>query len=563
MLRGYSQFFNRRSTIILTVLFLFLLYFGSYLVKAKDSFILIHDNLDSLNDLGIFDGQFRGQFFLSPHIENFYFPGVEKIFFLNPISFDKFFFKIFGYFWGFIVNELVYRIIAFVGLYLLFKRIDRNNVLPKLFKCLLAFSFVSLPFYPPFNLSIAGLPLIILLFDNLLKRKYVSISYVALFLFTFYSGFIHFGIFVLFLLGLIGAFLFYRKILTKEYVIGIVILTTGWVISNYSLFMAIFFYDIPTTRMEMMRSAYTGYGLGGTLKTMADLFLDSQYHAHSLHKFVILPSSILIGIYLFTQKKLKEVQVILPLLIYIVAAAVIYGLYFYLPLMKFYERYHFGFNFSRFYYLSVAFWYILWFYFLLVFCKHYPRKNIAYGCVGLLLIVQLGVNFKAYTLNAWKKQPTFAEFVSEKQFQEIKDALKIGKERIGCIGFYPSVANYNGIYTVDAYKNIYPLAFKNQFYEVIKGELDRNEKLKNYFVFWGSRAYLYDDLIGHDLKNVQKIRSIKEISTDIDTKKLKAMGTEYIFSTARILNAGERNLVEVYHSQKPEYFYTLYVYKIV
>ena len=46
--------------------------------------------------------------------------------------------------------------------------------------------------------------------------------------------------------------------------------------------------------------------------------------------------------------------------------------------------------------------------------------------------------------------------------------------RVGCNGFYPSVANYNGFKTLGAYENIYPLKFK-KLYNIIKDEIKQNK----------------------------------------------------------------------------------------
>ena len=39
----------------------------------------------------------------------------------------------------------------------------------------------------------------------------------------------------------------------------------------------------------------------------------------------------------------------------------------------------------------------------------------------------------------------------------------------------------NGIYTIDGYHNVYPLAYKKKFYKIIEDELNNNLKTKKYF----------------------------------------------------------------------------------
>ena len=96
--------------------------------------------------------------------------------------------------------------------------------------------------------------------------------------------------------------------------------------------------------------------------------------------------------------------------------------------------------------------------------------------------MQILLNTYSYTYKAYVGEPSFKQFFSTEQFQEIINELDIDKKsaRIGCIGFYPSVANYNGLKTLGAYENIYPLEFKNTFYEIIKVEIKikRNNSLE-------------------------------------------------------------------------------------
>ena len=70
--------------------------------------------------------------------------------------------------------------------------------------------------------------------------------------------------------------------------------------------------------------------------------------------------------------------------------------------------------------------------------------------VGALFILQIFLNSYSYVFSAFQRSPSFKEFYSKNQFSEIVDILKIDKknDRIGCIGFFPSVANYNGLKTI-------------------------------------------------------------------------------------------------------------------
>ena len=73
----------------------------------------------------------------------------------------------------------------------------------------------------------------------------------------------------------------------------------------------------------------------------------------------------------------------------------------------------------------------------------------------------------------------------------------------------------NGIYTIDGYHNVYPLAYKKKFYKIIEDELNNNLKTKKYFKNWGSRVYAFVD----DPENIK-----------INFKEAKKVGADYVIS---------------------------------
>ncbi len=559
-----SRPLEKKIFLILVSLLLFFLYFSPYLIKGQDSYIQVYDNLDVVNGRNIFDGQYRGYVIPSDNIEAFYFPTMEKIFFVNEIFLDKLFFKIFGYWGGFIVNEIFYRLLGFMGLFFLLGRIKQTEQMPGFLKILLSFAFVSLPFFPGFHLSIAGIPLVILLFFNLYRKEKVYFSYVCLFLFTFYSRLMHVGVFIIFLLVLAAVYLAKKKRLHREFIFGILFLMCGWVISHYVSFYIQFFSDIPTTRVEMKGSSFWGSGFFEMLKGFLRMFLYTNIHARSFHLTIIVPSSIILALYLAYKKRFYHFRLVSVLFLFTVFASFTNAFSTYKPVIHFYEKFNIGFNLGRFFLLSPPAWYLLWGIILINFYSVFPKKKIGYFLIMGLLFFQVGFNTFHYTIKAYVEKPTFKEFFSVEQFSTVKRDLNLGKnDRIGCIGFYPAVANYNGLKTIGGYKNLYSLKFKQNFYKIIKDELEKNKKLKRYFLDWGSRAYLFDDKIGFRYNNQHYLKKkIKHIWCDLDIGELKKFGVTYLFSTVKIRNAVKKNLELVLISEKPHYYYHFYVYKL-
>jgi len=333
-----SRPLEKKIFLILVSLLLFFLYFSPYLIKGQDSYIQVYDNLDVVNGRNIFDGQYRGYVIPSDNIEAFYFPTMEKIFFVNEIFLDKLFFKIFGYWGGFIVNEIFYRLLGFMGLFFLLGRIKQTEQMPDFLKILLSFAFVSLPFFPGFHLSIAGIPLVILLFLNLYRKEKVYFSYVCLFLFTFYSRLMHVGVFIIFLLVLAAVYLAKKKRLHREFIFGILFLMCGWVISHYVSFYIQFFSDIPTTRVEMKGSSFWGSGFFEMLKGFLRMFLYTNIHARSFHLTIIVPSSIILALYLVYKKRFYHFRLVSVLFLFTVFASFANAFSTYKPVIHFYEK---------------------------------------------------------------------------------------------------------------------------------------------------------------------------------------------------------------------------------
>jgi hypothetical protein len=113
--------------------------------------------------------------------------------------------------------------------------------------------------------------------------------------------------------------------------------------------------------------------------------------------------------------------------------------------------------------------------------------------------------------------------------------------RVASIGLHPAIAQYNGFYTLDTYNNFYPLSYKHRFRQIIAKELKKNAKLKNYFDTWGGRCYIFADELGkkYDYRKHSK-KKIRHLQ--LNTKKFKAMGGRFIFSSVPIMNASNNRL---------------------
>ena len=560
LLQLWGSIITNKKLILLTIV-LFFLYFSPYLIKGKNSFVQIHDNLNQINQFNIFERKFQGAIFPSAKIPDATLPGVDPIFRVGPISITKLFFA-FDYFRGYVFNEFFYRLLGFLGLFYLLKIFTNNSKFPDYLLLLISFSFVALPFWPPGHLSIAGIPLLMLAFYNFYHHKNLLISYLFMILYAFYSNLLASGIFIFFIVLFVYIYLLFKRKLNKHLVFGAILLFACFIVSHYPFFLIQFVYKIPTNRITQ---SFSGFGLFETLKRIFTHFISSHTAAQSFHARFILQSSIIIMFLLFFYRKFRYLKLILLLWGYLLFSSIIFGIYYYRPFLDFYNELEIGFRVERFYFLNPPVWFILWGILLIEFYEIMKNKKTAQIILIILISIQIGYCLKNSTIKAYFGKPSFKEFFAGEQFAEIETKLEGNKKeyRIGCIGFFPAIANYNGFKTVDSFSVFYPLEFKQEFYEIIKDELKQNPEIEDFFLNWGIQVLLFDDKTGKNYYDQDFIKqNINEIKCDLKIEKLKDFKVKYLFSTVSISNFKEIGLEKVYENTNPENYYRFFVYRI-
>ena len=130
------------------------------------------------------------------------------------------------------------------------------------------------------------------------------------------------------------------------------------------------------------------------------------------------------------------------------------------------------------------------------------------------------------------------------------------------IGIYPSVAEFNGFYTLDGYLNNYSLSYKRQFRQIIWKELSKDADLKEYFDGWGNRCYVFSSELGHnDLYSGDSRFTLHHL--ELDTKQLRVMGGEYVISAVHIENNAQNGLRLEKEFYSPTAFWHIYLYYVL
>lgn len=542
------------------IIIVFILFFLPYFILGQNSYIEVFDNLYQINMQGIFDGKMQAHFFPSLHNPEFTLPGTHQVFHLAHLKLDKLFFA-FDYLRGFVFNEIFFRLFAFLGMFFLLADYQPAPRLSRFGLAIVSLLFTTLPFWSQGNLSIAGIPLLIWAFLNLQQKRKILLSELIFLFFAFYSNFFFTGIYLLATLVIAILFLIKKQKANRYLGLALLIYLSCSIFSEYPVFWNELILKIPTNRSDQY---LIGLDFWHSFRVMIHNIFRSYRLSACLQTAIILPSSFLITLLVWYKKDKIVRRRLLPFWIALILLSVFYGFFYWQPVLDLYNHAGLGLRFDRLYVFNPVFWFLLWAGGLGWFSANFSR--ISRVVLPVLFSVQLMINFSFYTVPIFTQHPNFQQFMSTAQFNRIRAILpeEDNDFRVGCSGFYPAVANFNGFKTIDSFSAYYPLSYKNRFRKIIARELTQNQELAEYFANKGSALYLFDDAIARTYDDQNYIReNFREVTCDLDFAELSSLGVKYLFSTVRIGNYSALPLQEIYAEDKPEDYYRMYVYKIV
>ncbi len=553
----------------IALLFIFLF---PYIYLGIGSYLTIHDNLDSefvflhlLKSTGLLFG-FDGNTIV-PNVMN----GIPRSFFHSEFSFIRLLFLIFPSFWAYVINSVLIRMIGFMGMYLFAKDYLMKGSNTKAIIAISAlFSFI--PIYSVYGLSVMGQPILIWAFLNLCYNHRSILNWLIISAFPFYAHIAMIAPFIVAALSIYGIYRFTNKNLTinKSYFIGLGILICGFLIANIITLKSFIW---PGDYISH-RSAWVAepYSIKNALIDFYTIFAKGQYHSSS---FTALPIYLFALVTFFIVKNdLKKIK-ILALPIVIIGIISLFAATYPIICFKMQNFSHIllSFQFSRIEFLIPVLWFII-----LGISVQYTFQKLHPVIIPSFLIVQflfiawqneeLRYNY-AKTIFAKEyaeKIPGFKSFYAAELFGEVATFINKPKSeyRVVSLGMFPSIAQYNGFYTLDSYQNNYPLKYKQEFREIIASELNKNNELRQYYDDWGSRCYLFSA----ELRNTCNLTCSKKCgsradSLDINSSALKKMGGEYIFSAVPIINYEQLQLNFLKKFSDINSEWDIYLYKIL
>ena len=169
-------------------------------------------------------------------------------------------------------------------------------------------------------------------------------------------------------------------------------------------------------------------------------------------------------------------------------------------------------------------------------------------------------------ISATHYHPSYKAFFAEKQFAEV--ARFIGKKqstyRILNVGILPAVSQYNGFYTLDSYQNNYPLAYKHQFENIEREELNKNATNKRFYEEFGNMCYIFPAEVAYTnlfFADFNKNKVLHNLT--LNHEAMKAMHCEYVLSSAKIEHCEKSGLQYLHCFIDPESHWDVWLYQVM
>ncbi|MEH7582075.1 DUF6044 family protein [Priestia megaterium] len=552
---------NKEKTLLIIAFLLLLAYVSPMFLLGENSHIRVHDNLDSnitwykvLHRSGELFGSSHA---VLPQIIN----GLPRNTFGTEFSGIQWLYGLFPTMLAYSLSQTITRVFALIGMYLLLKKHFIKSEDAYAIRMLVSLAFALTPFWPSGMLSTLGQPLALWAFLTIRNREGTWKEWLTLLLLPFYASFVLGFFFFLTAMGM----LWLRDAVKKRvwnipFLSSIAAMTAVFLLIEYRLVDSLLFPEAPTSRNEFLSSTLS---FGHSVRLAFKNYTLGHTHVMTLHTFVILPLSFIVLWIVARNQKGKLEKTFLQLFILNLLLSIWYAFWFYKgwePLKEKYQLFN-TFNFARFHFLRPLIIYLMFAVGGYVLWKRGKAwKKFVWVCLVLQLLVLFIANPELYY--RYNHEPSVKEFYAVHQFDEI--SRYIGKPqssyRVASIGLHPSIAQYNGFYTLDTYNNFYPLTYKHEFRKIIAKELDKNKKLESYYDHWGNRCYVFVSELGkkYDYRkdSTKKIRHLQ-----LNISQFKKMGGRYIFSAVPIENAESDGLHFLKAFNDKQSAWKVYVYE--
>ncbi len=549
-----------------------------FFIMGENSIITYHDQLDGemityiLNAKHLMEGLDT-----YPELMN----GIPAAGMMSPAPVSVLFFKIFSPFTSFILMMIISKIAAFTSLFLICERVTKKSWVA----FMMGMTFMMLPFYPVYGLSITGQAFVWYAFfvlsdkDSTIKERIGCI--ILTFIYSIDSSLALVGYALIMVSIIISLILLIKK---KRVTLSLIIpaeLIVGYSMVNLPLISQMLHigYDYTSHKSELI------YQVVGFFNTLKSQIMGEDTYTNCYQWLILIIVIVFLSSSFVMSKNKKEVfnknkSVLIGNAILIVAILIFVSFYGSSPMIAIRNNssgiIH-DFNFGRFSWMLPVAWFLLLAQSISIFVDSFSKSKTTKIIACILPIASSMILFgmagfhndvKPTAMRMIKgssyRQITYRQFYSTDLFDEV-DRI-IGKDkseyRVISLGLHPACAAYNGFYCLDAYSNNYDVEYKHKFRNIISNELDKSEYYTSYFDNWGNRCYAFLANYSY-IKNDRNDNTVFE-NIDIDFSAAKNMGAEYVISASPIINEEALGLTLLNDTPitSDDAWYDLYVYEI-
>jgi hypothetical protein len=533
--------------------FIVLILFIPFLFLGKDSIILVADVLDSelLYKFLIKSNGFLFSFDQFQLIEQ---PlnGLNLFHIHSQFNLYNIPFLFFDTFNSYLINALIIRLIGFLSMLYLIRFLGLKN---SIVGGLVSASYALLPIYTIYGVSIMMLPAI---YVCIKRMEYDKLNFKDIFILIIYIAYsvpFTYPVICFYFLFLIIKNV-KNKMSAKKLLYGFAILISTIVILKYPLILNVLLGE--SQRVISGSDSTTQVSLTGIIfSILNNVLLFGETHPAI---FITLP--LLIHLILYRNKKVIKILIIIIFICFLKAISPIissllksnlidflfyYKILFIVPFL-FYLAFIYSLRINRKIYLSI---FLISISIIFNLIRNYEFSANVFNDKFVKVIFSENDLIKSYFINAslpistseLNKYPiTYNNYLSKDLFKQIESYSEIikNKSKVAAIGIDSAILLYNGIYTTTGYFNSHDKTY-NQKFNLVQSS---------------------NDIIGKNKLEISlsNYKHSDYFILDLNIKKLRDLGTEYILSSKKIKNSTE---IEIEFIKKfSNNTYNFYLYKL-
>ena len=523
------KYFISKNAFIIIALSILGIYLLPYYYNIENSKFLIHDNLDS-NVVWFKNLAESGHLFNHKGgIIEITLNGLPRKFYPSDLNIRTITYYIFSPINAYCILKILIHLIAFIGMYLLVGYLLKANDNNRLISAAVALAFSLIPFWPSGGLTVAGQPLLLFSFLNLINKRNLILSWIIIFFFPFFSSLFLGNVFFMSIGFLVFIILTIKtKKLYPNVILACLIFTISSILIEHRIF-EVFFIE-KNVLQRTISDVPNALNLSGLIGVSAMQSLKGQYHFFG-RIWPFIPIILCFNFFILKSKKVKKYLMLLIVLIAILSiGSTIRDLNFVIKYLPFFQFFN-----PRFISLNVIIWYII----LTLSLSEFSYQHRFYKILNSSLLIGLisshffnlfGEDYQdsnfiensfyhTYINKSSKTHQSFNQFYNIMEFKKISKYID-QKSKVCCIGFQPEIAQFNGLKTLGGYRSTYP---HNKCLEI-------RDILKNDKKICSSRFYI--NLSDIENKNFDSKAFVQnKINFIISKHKLKQPKLQELFST--------------------------------